>query len=177
MKRISTLIALGLLVAAPAAESHGRNANTFTGSCHFDGVVRFSPPLTNSERPTRGSAVGSGPCEGTFTDRRGRSYTLDGDPVTYVASNRGSMSCALGQGAVGGGYLRYRGHKLFFTLTENRIGAVAQLTLRGRAGGGGSGMANVSQEENPVEIAQKCAGPGLDEVRIAVELDTPGISG
>jgi hypothetical protein len=54
---------------------------------------------------------------------------------------------------------------------------VAHLSLRGRRGGGANATANVSQEEDPIEIAQKCAGPGLDEVRIAVELDTPGISG
>ena len=177
MKRIPILLALGLLAAAPAADGHASKANTFSGSCHFEGVVRFSPPLTNSERPTRGFARAAGPCEGTFTDRHGRSHTLDGDQLTYVASNRGSMSCALGQGATGGGYLRYRRHKLHFELTENRVGAVAQLTLRGRRGGGGNGTANVSQEENPVEIAQKCAGSGLEQVRIEGDLETPGISG
>ena len=177
LKRICGLVALGLLAAVPAADAHGSKANTFSGSCHFDGVVRFSPPLTNSEQPTRAFARAAGPCEGTFTDRRGRTHALDGDRMTYVASNRGSMSCALGQGATGGGYLRYRGHRLFFTLTENRVGAVAQLSLRGRKSGGGNGTANVSQEEDPLEIAQRCAGAGLASVQIAVDLETPGISG
>jgi hypothetical protein len=177
MKRISVLIALSLLAAAPAAGGHGSKANTFSGSCHFEGVVQFTPPLTNSERPTRGFARAAGPCEGTFTDRRGGTHTLDGDRMTYVASNRGSMSCALGQGATGDGYLGYRGRKLRFELTENRVGAVAQLTLRGRKGGGGNGTANVSQDEDPAEIAQKCMGSGLEQVRIEGNLETPGISG
>jgi hypothetical protein len=177
MRRISTLMAIGLLAAAPAADGKGAKASTFSGDCHFEGMVRFTPPITNEPQPARGSARAAGPCKGTFTDRRGRTHELDGDRVTYVASNSADdMSCGGGV-AEGGGYLRYLGHKLNFALTETRATGVALLELRGAGGGDATGEARISEDEDPVEIAQKCAGPGLDRAGLVIDLQSPGISG
>ena len=177
MKRITTLIALSLMAVAPAAEGDGRTASTFSGSCHFEGVVRFSPPLTNNPQPARGSARAAGPCTGTFTDRRGRSHELDGERVSYFAANSGDMSCGGGT-AEGGGYLRYRGHKLRFGLTETRFTGFAELHLEGAKSGSAEALAHVSEDEDPGEIAQKCLGPGLDRARLVIDLlPTSGISG
>jgi hypothetical protein len=152
-------------------------ANTFSGQCHFEGVVRFSPPITTQPQPARGSAHAAGPCSGIFIDRRGRSHELDGDRVTYVAANRGeAMSCGGGT-AEGGGYLRYRGSTLRFTLTEARGPGAALLVLKGARGGEATGEASVSQEEDPMQIAERCMGAGLRSVRIAIDLQSPGISG
>jgi hypothetical protein len=184
-KRFATLAALGLLAAAPAgplaapaaADGKRTQASTFTGQCQFEGVVRFSPPITIQPQPASGFAHAAGPCSGRFTDRRGRSHELDGDRVTYVAANRGeAMSCGGGT-AEGGGYLRYRGSTLRFKLTEARGPGAALLRLEGARGGEATGEARVSEEEDPVQIAEKCMGPGLRSARIAIDLQSPGISG
>jgi hypothetical protein len=174
MKRISLLIALGVLAAVPAAQAG--MANTFSGSCHFEGSVQFSPPLTNDPQPAGGSARATGPCDGTFTDGHGRTHGLDGDELTYVAANQGDMSCGGGV-AEGSGYLRYRRDRLHFTFTEVRGTAAAELHLEGAKGGGADGIAHVSEQEDPIAIAQKCSGPGLDQARIEIDLGSPGISG
>jgi hypothetical protein len=177
MKRISTVIALGLLAAVPAGEAQAGKANTFSGSCHFEGVVRFTPPLTDTQQRARGSARAVGPCEGRFTDRRGRMHQLDGDQLAYVAANRGEMSCGGGV-ADGRGYLRYRNRKLRFKFTEARGAPAAELHLVGAKGGSADGIAHVSEQEDPIAIGQKCMGPGLDQARIEIELGSPsGISG
>jgi hypothetical protein len=178
MKRISIFMALGLLaMGAASAEAEGRKANTFAGSCEFAGSVTFAPPLTNSPQPARGSARAIGTCDGTFKDRRGRTHQLEESRVTYVAANRGEMMSCGGGTAEGGGYLRYRRSKLRFALTETRGPGAAALLLDGTSGGKATGEAAVSAEEDPLEIAQKCEGPGLDAARITIELQSPGISG
>jgi hypothetical protein len=177
MKRAPILVAVFMLAApGPAAAGDGNEGSTFAGSCHFAGTVRFHPPLTNAARPATGRARADGQCSGTFTDRRGNSHALEGDFVTYVAANHGSMSCGGGV-AEGGGYLSYRRHRLRFALTEVRATGGATLLIRGRRGGFAEGLASVSKEEDPLEIAQKCAGPGLDAARVVIDLATLGISG
>jgi hypothetical protein len=178
MSRYSIPIVALLITAlsAPVAAGHERGASTFEGSCHFAGTVSFEPPLTDEAQPARGSARAGGPCTGTFTDRRGRSHELDGDRVTYVAANRGSMSCGGGV-AEGGGYLGFGSRRLRFTLTEVRGTGAAELFIEGARGGVAQGVASVSQEEDPAEIAQKCLGSGLPGARIVIDLATLGISG
>ncbi|HEX2233315.1 MAG TPA: hypothetical protein VHG69_08120, partial [Thermoleophilaceae bacterium] len=107
MKRLPTLIALGILAATPTADAKSAKTDTFSGQCHFEGSVRFSPPLTLTPQPGRGEARAAGPCTGTWTDHRGRTHQLDGDRVRYVAANQGEISCGGGT-AQGSGYLRYR---------------------------------------------------------------------
>jgi hypothetical protein len=177
IKRLPIPIA-ALLMALPssAVAGQGGRASTFEGSCQFAGTVRFQPPLTEEAQPARGSARASGPCTGTFTDRRGRTHELDGDPVTYMAANRGSMSCGGGV-AEGRGYLSFGRRRLRFELTEVREAGGAELFIEGARGGVAQGVATVSKEEDPVEIAQKCMGPGLPGARIVIDLATPGISG
>jgi hypothetical protein len=173
---ISLVAVLVTAATAPAAFGHGRGAGTFEGSCHFAGTVRFQPPLLNEAQPARGSARASGPCTGAFTDRRGRTHELDGDRVTYVAAHRGSMSCG-GGAAEGGGYMRFGSRRLRFALTEVRATGAAALRLTGARGGEALGEARASDEEDPVDIAQRCAGPGLPGAHIVIDLMTPGISG
>jgi hypothetical protein len=55
---------------------------------------------------------------------------------------------------------------------------VAAVRLEGRSGGSAAGEARVSDEEDPVEIAARDSGPGLNSVRIDIDLaTTPAISG
>jgi hypothetical protein len=170
--------ALTALVAAPAQAHHKRTgASSFQGNCAFSVTVRFTPPLTGTPQEGTDFARGAGPCSGTFTDRRGRTHQLDGSKVGYVAWDSGPSSCAEGA-ASGGGYLSYRGNKLRFALREARVGPTAALHFDGRRGGSADGEANVSQDTDPAEVAQKCLGPGLAESQVDITFaTTPTISG
>ena len=176
---IAICMATGLC-AAPAsalANGHEGETSTFQGTCQFSGTVRFDPPLTNTPRPVEGQARADGPCFGTFTDEDGETRVLDGDRVKYVASNSGPLtSCGSGV-ATGGGFLKYRGDRLEFRLTETRGAAVAVLALEGEEGGGATADARASEEEDPAEIAERCAGPGLRSAGVEIDLVSPSISG
>jgi hypothetical protein len=94
-----------------------------------------------------------------------------------VASNEGPTSCEEGV-ATGAGYLKLRGRKLHFRLTETRATGAAALHLDGARGGSAGGTAAVSQDEDPAAIALACAGPGLRGTRIDIHLQTsPSIRG
>jgi hypothetical protein len=46
------------------------------------------------------------------------------------------------------------------------------------AGGSAAGEARISDQEDPLDIAQKCSGEGLRQVRVDIDLaTTPAISG
>ena len=87
------------------------------------------------------------------------------------------MSCG-GGSAEGSGVLRIAGRRIRFAFSEVRGPGAAAITLQGRAGGSAAGTANVSQDEDPVEIAAKCSGDGLRSAHIDINLaTTPAISG
>jgi hypothetical protein len=55
---------------------------------------------------------------------------------------------------------------------------VAAIRLDGTGGGSAAGAARVSNEEDPVQIVQKCSADGLRRVGIQIDLaTTPTISG
>jgi hypothetical protein len=167
---------LGIPVVGPAAARYGND--TFEGSCEIPATVTFDPPLTGSTREVHSNADGKGPCSGTWTTADGRKLTLDGAPVVYHAEADGRQSCAASEGTTGPGYFRYRQHKIRFTFTESRVGAYTPIRLEGRRGGAFEGTADASPDQDPVEIAQKCASTGLDEARVIIRGSTnPDISG
>lgn len=107
----------------------------------------------------------------------GRERELDASPARYFARAQGEISCGGGT-AEGKGFLRVGGRKVRFLFSEVRGPGAAAVRLEGRAGGSAAGEARVSDEEDPREIAQKCSGPGLDSVRIDIDIaTTPAISG
>ena len=125
--------------------------------------VRFDPPLTRVPRTGRGFALAEGTCNGR--------------PARYVAWNEGTVSCSEGA-AAGGGSLVIRRRRLRFRLTETRVTGAATLRLEGVRGGSAVGTANISAQENPAEIAVKCAGPGLSRAAVDINISTtPSISG
>ena len=167
------VMALG---AAPA-QAHKRGRASFQGSCSFHATVRFVPPLGALPQQGTDYARGSGPCSGTFTDRRGRRHRLDGATVGYVATDSGPSSCAEGL-AEGGGYLRYRHTKLRYRLSEAREGAVATLRFEGRRGGSAAGDARVSPDADPSQVVQSCLGSGLSAAEVDIDFaTTPSIKG
>jgi hypothetical protein len=186
-RRVAILmLAAGAIVGSTAGAASARSGKqaarshplTFSGRCHFSGVVQFLPPLTSSPQPVSDVADAAGACSGTLTDQRGRAWTLDEQPVRYVATDRGeAVSCAGGH-STGAGYLRFAQGRLHFGLDELRASGAASLTLTGAAGGGAQGEAHVSQTEDPLAIAAACAGPGLAQARVDIDqVTTPALSG
>jgi hypothetical protein len=179
--RIATAVSAALLLAlgAPAAEGdrgHGK-ASTFEGTCEFSGVLRQSPPLTNVPQPGRATAGALGTCTGTLTDERGRVSQLTAARSSYFASARGTLSCGGGT-AAGSGFMRVGRETIRFRFSEVRGPGAAAIRLDGEAGGSAAGAATVSEDEDPVEIAEKCSGEGLRQARIDIAIGTtPAISG
>jgi hypothetical protein len=165
------------LGAAPAQAHRKARPSSFQGTCAFHATVRFVPPLGATPQQGSDFARGSGPCTGTFRDRKGRKHRLDGTSVGYVASDSGPSSCAEGA-ASGDGYLSYRGSRLRFSLTEVRAGAAATLHFDGRRSGSANGDARVSPDTDPAAVVQQCLGSGLGESTVDIDFaTTPAISG
>jgi hypothetical protein len=175
MRRTLIPLAAAAVLGAAAPTSSASSADTFSGSCHFSGTVSFDPPLTTSAQPTHAVAEAAGPCSGTWTTANGKPLSLDGDQVLYRAYSDGTQSCA-SSSASGAGFIEYRHHRLYFSLSETRVGATSPLRLDGRAGGSFTGVASGSGD--PVTIAQQCAGPGLAQAAVDISgSTTPTMSG
>jgi hypothetical protein len=181
VRLLSSALAVVLLAGAATAlagSGHGRGGtSTFEGTCQFSGLLQQSPPMTNLPQPGEATARAVGACSGTLTDEKGRERSLSSSRARYFARARGDVSCG-GGSATGKGFIRVGREKLRFRFSEVRGPGVAAVRLEGVAGGSAAGEARVSEEEDPVAIAQKCSGAGLAEVRIDIDLaTTPEISG
>ena len=155
---------LSLLAACSvAAAASGHRHTTFEGSCSFSGVLRQDPPVTNLPQPGEATARAVGECSGT--------------PARYFARAHGDISCGGGT-ATGRGFIRIGRRKLRFLFSEVRGPGAAAVRLEGARGGSAAGEATISPEEDPVQIAQQCSGPGLRSVRIDINIaTTPSLSG
>jgi hypothetical protein len=175
---VVSVVAAMLAVSGPAAAERGhRGATTFEGSCEFSGLLRQSPPLTNLPQPGTATAGAVGTCTGTLTDAKGRVRELTASRSSYFARARGTMGCGGGT-AAGQGFIRLAGKTLRFDFSEVRGPGAGAITLDGAAGGSAAGVATVSEEEDPLEIAEKCSGEGLREARIDITIETtPAMSG
>jgi hypothetical protein len=102
-----------------SARSDNRDADVFSGSCHFSGTLTFHPPLTNDFQFVRNFASADGPCDGTFTNQRGRSRTLRGEVVRWYVAASGQISCggpAPGEENTGTGFMQFGRERLYFNL-------------------------------------------------------------
>jgi hypothetical protein len=177
-------LALGALATSPVAvagddehDTRKDGTETFEGTCEFAGRLHQRPPLTNVPQAGRGFAVARGTCTGTFTDEDGRVRRLNAERVGYFASAEGTLTCGGGE-AAGNGFLLIRGERLDFRFTELRGPGAGAIRLDGAGGGSAAGVARVSAEEDPMEIAERCSGRGLREVDIEIDIaTTPAISG
>src|SRR5436305_6176931 len=64
-------------------------AQTFKGSCQFNGNVSFDPPLGAVSRETTVTAKAPGHCSGSLTGASGRTVELDQAPARYSAVSLG----------------------------------------------------------------------------------------
>jgi hypothetical protein len=174
------VIAVGALSVSPiaSADNDGPDeANTFEGTCQFSGELRQRPPLTNTPQAGEGVARAAGTCSGTLTEDGGDVQRLESDRARYFASAQGTLSCA-GGSAAGSGFIHVGGERLHFGFSEVRGPGAAAIRLDGAGGGSAAGEARVSDEEDPLEIAQKCSGEGLRRVHIDIDIaTTPAITG
>jgi len=177
IRLIGTTLVILAAVAATALAGNRHGPLTFEGTCELSGLLRQSPPITNVPQPGSASARARGTCSGTLTGSRGVVRELDAARSTYFARASGSVSCG-GGSATGSGVLRVGGRKIQFKFSEVRGPGTAAVQLKGRNGGSAAGTANVSADEDPAEIAQKCGGEGLSSAHIDIKLaTTPAISG
>ena len=144
--------------------------SSFTGDCDFAGTVWFDPPLTNTARPTRQRVRGPGTCSGTFVDGRGRTHDFTDAPATYLDHNLAEAASCSGGSAVGGGSLVFPWGDIDFTMTEERVAAVAIATLTGARSGSARAIGTASGD--PVATLQKCAGPGLKQSGLSGHVTT-----
>ena len=172
-----TVFAFSMPASGPAGAA-GRGYDTFRGSCEFPATVRFDPPLTGSTQQVHATAHGRGTCTGTWVTASGRRRTLDGAPVVYHAEADGRQSCSGSEGTSGPGYLRWGRRKISFTFFEMRVGVYTPIRLEGKRGGVFEGRADPNEEQDPVELLEKCASSGLDEALVVIRGSTaPRISG
>jgi hypothetical protein len=177
---VTLVLALGALAASPIAfadDDGDDETNTFAGSCQFSGKLRQSPPLTNTPQAGEAIARARGTCSGTLTDEYGDAEQVESERASYFASAQGTLSCS-GGSAVGSGVIALAGERLEFRFSELRGPGAAAIRLEGADGGSATGEARVSEEEDPLEIAEKCSGEGLRQVGIEIDLvTTPTITG
>jgi hypothetical protein len=182
VKRRGAILALavGTLTVSPIASADNDERgeeNTFEGSCQFSGELRQRPPLTNTPQPGEGVARAYGTCSGTLTDDDGDAQRLESDRARYFASAQGTLSCA-GGSAAGSGFIQVSEARLHFGFSEVRGPGAAAIRLDGASGGSAAGEARVSDEEHPLEIAEKCSAQGLRRVQIDLDIaTTPAITG
>src|SRR5919198_3005411 len=98
-RRHGTILLLLSVVLAPAAHAETDPVETFAGSCHFHGSVRFDPPLGPSARQVTATADATGTCDGTLQLADGSARTLRVAPVRYRARSAGTQSCAAADAA------------------------------------------------------------------------------
>lgn len=143
---------------------------TFSGSCQFTGTVTFAPPLVLTPQPVTQYARASGNCSGTLIDKQGQTHNLNNTPVTYAATEQGnSISCGEGTDA-GQGTLGFEFGQLRFTISEDRVGPIANLSFKGAKAGTASGSATASGD--PATIAMECAGSGLKQASASLNMST-----
>lgn len=174
---IATMLAfLASGVATAGAEAHPRGPLAFTGSCRFAGTATFTPPLTNTIRPTAQRVYAPGECSGTLVNAHGHARNLANAAVTYVASEQGDdVSCPLGIDA-GAGRLEFQWGTLHFTVSEKRVGSLVTLVFAGARGGAATGSATGGGDL--VTAVQDCAGSGIEQSSTSISFEAPsGISG
>jgi hypothetical protein len=187
MRRATTLrtaaFVVGIVLVGVGQAGIGRaaareRANTFDGSCKVSGTSVFDPPLTNTAQAGTQRVEATGTCSGMFTGRHGRVRQLNNAPVSWQTTEYTSgASCTAGT-LSGSGKVTFQYGTISFTISENTVGPVAVFTLTGAQGGSAAGQANISPSADPVALTEACAGAGIAEAPVDIQMSTtPSISG
>jgi polyvinyl alcohol dehydrogenase (cytochrome) len=169
------IVAFGETSRSPGS---GDPASTFSGSCQLSGTVSFKPPLTVRPQPIDQDATATGTCTGTFVDRGGHSHALNAAPVSYRGTEHGDDASCGGGTDSGSGQLTFPYGTIGFAISEVRATGGVVATITGNAGGSARALAEPSPSQSPASIAQACAGTGLREAAIDIQVrTTPDLSG
>jgi hypothetical protein len=182
MRRIALVTSLAVAVVGFSATATARDEEptTFTGSCQFEGSVKYpDEPLEAETQNVFEFVRATGPCSGQFGDE-----TLEGDTVKLEFEGTGPLSCATGGSTRGSGVLKFRGQKLDFTYVETRPpGIAANFVLQGDNGGAAelAAMADFKGTQGQT-AARKCAEStgdenGIRRIPLDFTLRSPSISG
>jgi hypothetical protein len=144
-------------------------ADRFEGSCSFEGVVRFTPPATNTPTDLVYEWDGTGTCTGALNGR-----DVSGAPAKAHQAGRSYGSCRQarttepGQGAItfrGGETIRYTQD---FRSTSTEV----DLTYYGERSGFARGHATFLTDRTSPDITERCNVGGVEETPLDVELTT-----
>jgi hypothetical protein len=181
--RRAAAFAVGIVLIGAGQASIGRaaardGANTFSGSCKLSGTAVFDPPLTNTAQAATWHVEATGTCSGTFTGRNGRAHQLNDSRVSWhTTETTAGTSCIAGTNS-GSGKITLQYGTIRITISETTGPGVAAFTLKGAAGGSAAGQVNISPSANPVALTQACAGAGISEAPVDIQVvTTPSISG
>jgi hypothetical protein len=151
-------------------------AESFEGSCEFEGTAHFDPPMGLSSKPTTVVADAPGRCTGTLTDATGRTKRLEQAPVLFHEQSRGDQSCLSNPASTGTGHLAFEGARIDFIFNETRMGPDGEWELEGQSGG--SFLGTFSASDDPGATLSACAAGNLAQSDFTASGSTePAISG
>lgn len=120
----------------------------------------------------------TGTCSGTFIAPNGRAHKLNNAVVGWQTTEYSPVaSCTAGTDA-GTGEIAFQYGTISSAISETTVGPIAVFTLEGAEAGSAAGQANINPSVGPVAAVQACAGAGLAEAPVDVQVaTTPSISG
>ncbi|HEX8743217.1 MAG TPA: hypothetical protein VF712_08775 [Thermoleophilaceae bacterium] len=158
------------MALAPGASSAAERSSTFSGSCHYEGLIRFADPIGGLPEQNRLNLAAPGTCSGWLDGR-----PVDGAPALFYGEAEGLMSCTQGLPA-GTGWLVVEDAEIDYAFSEIRLTGVGKLEYRGMNGGALRGVG--ASDGDTAEQVERCAAGGGSLQQVTVHGDVAGtISG
>lgn len=172
-KTFGLIVAIGVVGVAPGVA----HATKFWGNCdNIAGTATFSPNGVSSQaQDTTYDFNGQATCTGAVGDQK-----LDNAPVHVHVSGPANVSCTSGQ-STGDGHgtitLDSNGQTVPFLMTFTATGSEVDITIKGVAGGSGTGHASFIDQSNPsnnLTTLQNCgSSDGNKSLSFTAKADVP----
>jgi hypothetical protein len=148
------------------------NAESFDGSCEFQGDVTFDPPARNEARPGGSAYNARGTCTGKLNGRE-----IADAPVEISQAGRANVSCLRAHTtAPWEGTMRFSdGTVIRYTLDFTTAATEVDGTIYGERSGSAPGHATFLTERTPPDVTVKCGGEGVTStpMDLAFATDSP----
>jgi hypothetical protein len=144
--------------------------DSFGGSCVLQGMVTFSPPVTNTQQSLTVRYDGPGTCSGTLNGRQVTNVPVRVREVVEAVDG----SCLRASTTVPGqGELRFPdGTTIAFTWEFDFVLSDGTITYRGQRSGSAIGHGSFVTDRTPPDVSEQCAGEGARELPLDVQLAT-----